>query len=199
MSLKRPPLLLASSSPRRLDLMREAGLEFEVVPAEVEEAHDEAASPVELTRLNAARKAGWVAERHPGRTVVGADTLVAVDGAVLGKPADMDEARRMLARLTGRTHEVYTGVCLENAGRGARREFQVVTRVTFLPLAPEQIDEYLKLINPLDKAGAYAAQEHGERIIAKVDGSWTNVVGLPMERLLEELEAFEAEAPAAKI
>lgn len=181
------PLVLASSSPRRLDLMREAGLSFEVMAAQVEEAHDARAPLDILTRANAVLKASWVADRRPGQWVIGADTLVAIDGQALGKPADLDEARRTLALLSGRTHEVVTAVCLIHKDRGLRREFLETTHVTFLPLTAGEIDTYLQLINPLDKAGSYAAQEHGDKIIAKVEGSWTNVVGLPMERLLEEL------------
>lgn len=185
------PLVLASSSPRRLDLMREAGLTFEVMAAQVEEAHDERAPLDILTRANAVLKASWVADRRPGKWVIGADTLVAIGGKALGKPADLAEARRMLALLSGRTHEVVTAVCLIHQESGQRREFLETTHVTFLPLTPEEIDAYLQLINPLDKAGSYAAQEHGDKIIAKVEGSWTNVVGLPMERLQEELGQLE--------
>ncbi|MES2706730.1 MAG: Maf family protein [Verrucomicrobiota bacterium] len=182
------PLVLASSSPRRLDLMREAGLEFEVVAAQVEEEHDERAPLDILTRANAVLKASWVADHRPDQWVIGADTLVAINGKALGKPADLPEARRMIRLLAGRTHEVVTAVCLIHKNRDLRHEFLETTRVTFLPLTPEEIDNYLQLINPLDKAGAYAAQEHGEKIIAKTEGSMTNVIGLPMERLLEELK-----------
>lgn len=168
--------------------MREAGLTFEVMASQVEEAHDERAPLDILTRANAVLKASWVADRRPGQWVIGADTLVAIDGQALGKPADSAEACRMLTMLSGRTHEVVTAVCLIHKDSGQRREFLETTRVTFLPLTPGEIDAYLQLINPLDKAGSYAAQEHGDKIIASVEGSWTNVVGLPMERLLEELE-----------
>lgn len=188
----KPALVLASTSPRRLDLMREAGLDFIVVPAGIEEVHDEAAPVAELTRLNAALKANWVAERHPDAWVIGADTLVSIGGVALGKPADLDEARSMLRRLAGRTHEVGTAVCLIHATNGQRREFLERTFVTFKPLGDEEISHYLTLINPLDKAGGYAAQEHGEVIIERVEGDYNNVVGLPMARLLEELRAAGA-------
>ncbi len=187
-----PELVLASSSPRRFDLMTEAGLRFVVVAAEVEEVHDEAMPVGELTRLNAALKAEWVAARHPGAWVIGADTLVSIDETALGKPADMAEARRMLRRLAGRTHEVGTAVCLIHGESGRRREFVERTRVTFRALGDEAIERYLGLINPLDKAGSYAAQEHGEVIIEEVVGAYSNVVGLPMERLLEELRDLGA-------
>ena len=183
-------LVLASTSPRRFDLMTEAGLRFTVVPAEVEEVHDEAVPVAELTRQNAALKADWVAVRHPEAWVIGADTLVSIDGQALGKPADLAEARRMLKQLAGRTHVVGTAVCLIQSATRQRREFLEQTLVTFRPLGDEEIGHYLTLINPLDKAGSYAAQEHGEVIIEQVEGAYSNVVGLPMERLLVELRTM---------
>ncbi len=184
------PLILASASPRRRDLMTEAGYAFEVIAANVDELHDERVSLQDLTMANAAAKAGLIADQFPERLVIGADTLVAIDGCALTKPVDMDEARAMLNRLGGRTHEVCTSVAMICRAAGVERKFEVVTRVTFLPLTELQRDEYLTLINPLDKAGGYAAQEHGDRIIAGVEGSWTNVVGLPMEALATELSAL---------
>jgi len=183
-------LVLASTSPRRFDLMTEAGLAFVVVPAEVEEFHDEAVPVAELTRQNAALKAAWVAERHPESWVIGADTLVSLDQQALGKPADLTEAKKMLSRLSGRTHTVGTAVCLIHLASGQRREFLEETQVTFKRLNVAEITHYLTLINPLDKAGSYAAQEHGEIILERVEGAYSNVVGLPMERLLEELRAI---------
>lgn len=183
-----PILILASTSPRRFDLMNGAKLRFVVVPPEVEEFHDESVPLAELTRHNASLKAEWVAALHPESWVIGADTLVSIDNEAMGKPADLTEARAMLNRLSGRTHVVGTAVCLIHAASGQKREFLEETRVTFKPLDEAGIRHYLTLINPLDKAGAYAAQEHGEVILAKVEGAWSNVVGLPVERLLEELK-----------
>lgn len=183
-----PILILASTSPRRFDLMNGAKLRFVVVPPEVEEFHDESVPLADLTRHNAALKAEWVAALHPESWVIGADTLVSIDNEAMGKPADLTEARAMLNRLSGRTHVVGTAVCLIHAASGQKREFLEETRVTFKPLDDAGIRHYLTLINPLDKAGAYAAQEHGEVILAKVEGAWSNVVGLPVERLLEELK-----------
>lgn len=187
-----PPLILASASPRRFDLMTEAGLCFTVVPAEVEEFHDESVPVADLTRQNAALKAEWVAARHPDTWVIGADTLVSIGRQALGKPADLTEAARMLRRLAGRTHVVGTAVCLIQAGTGRKHEFLEETFVTFKPLDDTEILRYLTLINPLDKAGSYAAQEHGEVIIERVEGAYSNVVGLPMERLMTELRAVGA-------
>ena len=184
------PMILASASPRRRDLMEEAGYEFEIIASNVDEVHDEKASLHELTMENAAAKARHVAQQHRERLVIGADTLVAIDDCALTKPADMNEARDMLRRLAGRTHEVCTSVALICEAAAVDRRFEIVTRVTFLPLQEVERDEYLTLINPLDKAGGYAAQEHGDRIISAVEGSWTNVVGLPMEALAAELSAL---------
>jgi septum formation protein len=170
--------------------MTEAGYDFEIEAANVDEVHEERASLHELTMANAAAKARHTGRAHPSRLVVGADTLVAIDGTALTKPVDMEDARSMLRRLAGKTHEVCTAVALICEGANLFRQFEVVTRVTFKPLNEAEREEYLTLINPLDKAGGYAAQEHGDRIIASVDGSWTNVVGLPMEALAEELAAL---------
>ena len=183
-----PILILASTSRRRFDLMNGAKLRFVVVPPEVEEFHDESVPLAELTRHNASLKAEWVAALHSESWVIGADTLVSIDNEAMGKPADLTEARAMLNRLSGRTHVVGTAVCLIHAASGQKREFLEETRVTFKPLDDAGIRHYLTLINPLDKAGAYAAQEHGEVILAKVEGAWSNVVGLPVERLIEELK-----------
>ena len=183
-----PILILASTSPRRFALMNGAKLRFVVVPPEVEEFHDESVPLAELTRHNASLKAEWVAALHSESWVIGADTLVSIDNEAMGKPADLTEARAMLNRLSGRTHVVGTAVCLIHAASGQKREFLEETRVTFKPLDDAGIRHYLTLINPLDKAGAYAAQEHGEVIRAKVEGAWSNVVGLPVERLIEELK-----------
>ena len=182
------PLVLASASPRRVQLLREAGHTFDVlVPHGVEEAHDPDLTPEALTVENARRKAVAIAAQRPDARGLGADTLVYVDGIPLGKPADLEEAAAMLRRLSGRAHEVCTGVFLAWDGGRTGRGFHVVTEVVFKPLNDTDIAAYHALVNPLDKAGAYGIQEHGDRIIAGHEGSWTNVMGLPMERLLEEL------------
>jgi septum formation protein len=169
--------------------LREAGHAFDVlVPQGVEEAHDPALTPEALTVENARRKAVAAAARRPEALVLGADTLVYVDGIPLGKPADLEEAAAMLRRLSGRAHEVCTGVFLAWDGGRAGRGFHVVTEVMFKTLSDEDIAAYHARVDPLDKAGAYGIQEHGDRIIAGHEGSWTNVMGLPMERVLEELQ-----------
>ena len=184
-------MILASNSPRRRDLLAAGGIPAVVVPAhEIVECHDAGLSPAELTCLNARAKAEWVARTHPEALVLGADTLVFLEGEPLGKPADHAEARAMLRRLAGRTHDVVTGVCLCAQGGAETVEFHDLTRVTFHSLDEAAIDAYLAKINPFDKAGAYAAQEHGDAVIARVEGSWTNVIGLPMEKTLAHLKRW---------
>ena len=182
-----PRLILGSQSPRRVDLMRDAGYAYEVIPADVEEAMDASLRPPELTCANAALKAKHVAAQHLDALVVGADTLVYLDQAPLGKPSDLEEAIRMVTSLAGRTHQVCTGVALVCQDSGIDETFHVITNVTFKALSDDEVRAYLAKIDPLDKAGGYAAQEHGSLVLQAVEGSWTNVVGLPMDELCEHL------------
>lgn len=183
-------IILASASPRRQDLLRAAGVSFDVLPAEVPELHDPAFTARELSQFNAHRKARVIARRFPDRLVLGADTLVVLGSRVYGKPADEAEAFRMLSELQGRTHEVVTGVCLLHEQVGRECLFVEGTAVTFRALTPADIRAYLDRIHPLDKAGAYAIQEHGDRIVARITGSYGNVVGLPVERVVEVLRQW---------
>ena len=177
-----PTLILASGSPRRKDLLSEAGYQFTIQPSPADELDDPSIDVVTLTGKNAELKAtAIVPETDADVVILGADTLVAIDGEALGKPADMAAAARTIRRLNGRTHEVMTGVCLLRPANGDRETFVVRTAVTFRKLSEAELAAYHQLINPLDKAGAYAAQEHGEKIIERTEGSWTNVVGLPMD------------------
>jgi septum formation protein len=178
-------LILASGSPRRRELLAAAGYEFRVLISPAEELHDAAIEPGELCMLNAAAKAEAVAAAHPDALVIGADTLVFLDGEPLGKPKSLDAARAMLLRLSGRTHEVRTGCALRHAGLTER--FAVTTEVDFHRLDEAAIEAYLGLVNVLDKAGSYAVQEHGERVVAAVRGSFDNVVGLPVAELVAAL------------
>jgi septum formation protein len=178
-----PPLILASGSPRRAQLLTELGIPFEIVTAPVRELDAASAlPPLELARENARLKAEAVAEKFPGRWVLGADTVVALAGRLFGKPASPGQARDFLRALSGRTHEVITGCLLCGPG-GARHSAHEVSRVTFLALSEEMITRYLNAVDVLDKAGAYAVQEKSEMIIASVEGSRTNVIGLPAEKL----------------
>ncbi len=186
-----PELILSSTSPRRSQLLEEAAVSFRVVTVPVEEIHVEEMPLVQLTRLNAELKARSVAEAHPHAIVIGADTLVSVDGCALGKPATLAEAQAMIRKLSGRAHEVGTAVSLVHEATRRAVHFAVVTRVVFRELTDAEISTYLSLIHPLDKAGGYAAQDHGDMIIDHFEGSLSNVVGLPMERLLAELALFQ--------
>jgi septum formation protein len=187
-----PPLILASASPRRAELLRQLNLDFQIVPSDAAEILDEQLSPLELCQLNAHRKARVIAKKHPDALVLGADTLVFLDDEIMGKPADVAEARRMLARLQGRTHQVVTGVSLIHLRALRERTFAASTDVAFRVLTAGQINDYLSKMNPLDKAGAYAIQEHGDTIVSEISGSISNVVGLPIEKLKEEIQAWGA-------
>jgi len=184
------PIILASASPRRAELLRQLKPAFRIIPSDATEILDDHLSPFEVCQLNAHRKARVVAKKTPDALVLGADTLVFLDGEIMGKPASPADAERMLARLQGHTHQVVTGICLIHLRAHRERIFAVSTDVTFHPLDAGQIRGYLAKINPLDKAGAYAIQEHGDLIISEISGSYSNVVGLPLERLREELQSW---------
>lgn len=181
-------LILASGSPRRKDLLNEAGYTFEVIPPDVEELDDPDMEIRKLTAINAKLKAEAVAPKHPDKIVVAADTLVLFKNKALGKPDDMQHAAKMLAAMNGQSHQVYTAVCLIQQSQQKTVEFDVYTDVTFKQMTQAEMTHYHSLIEPLDKAGAYAAQDHGELIIEKSVGSSTNVIGLPMEELANALE-----------
>jgi septum formation protein len=189
-AMELPRIILASASPRRAELLRRFVPEFDVMPGHAEEFQPEHLSPAEACMLNAYRKAHVIAKRFPDTLVIGADTEVVLGRRVFGKPASLAEAAGMLSDLAGREHQVTTGVCVIHLRAHRQRTFADTTRVRFKPLRPGDIASYLEKINPLDKAGAYAIQEHGEMIVEKTDGSFTNVVGLPLERLLKELNYF---------
>jgi septum formation protein len=188
--VKLPPLILASASPRRAELLKLLPVKFQVLPGHADEVAHEHLSPLEVCQLNAHRKARAVAKKIPDTLVLAADTLVFLDNEILGKPRNLADARRMLARLQGRHHQVVTGVCLMHLRHHRERIFAVSTDVLFHPLDARQIRDYLAGISPLDKAGAYAIQERGELIVSEISGSYSNVVGLPVEKLREELAAW---------
>ena len=182
-----PPVILASASPRRSQLLASMDIEFEVVPSHVEELIDGYDFIPDLCEANARIKAEPIADMHPECLVIAADTMVYLEDTLFGKPTDIDDAHRMLTRLQGRTHQVTTGVSLIYHNEEISKSFSVITNVTFLSLDAVQISEYLANIDPLDKAGGYAIQEHKQMIAKRVSGSVSNVVGLPVERLKEEL------------
>ena len=181
------PLVLASSSPRRIELMQAAGIRFQVHPARVRELDSKALPPRDLCLANAELKSRHVASVIPDSLVVGADTVVALPEETLGKPSDLEEARIMLLKLSGRIHEVLTGVCILHKNQGTICRFLEATRVKFRSAEDIDFDSYLARVNPLDKAGAYAAQDDEGALIESIEGSLSNVIGLPIERLLEVL------------
>jgi septum formation protein len=185
-----PRFVLASGSPRRRQLLAKAGYEFDVISPSISEVSHGWLTIRELTLCNATRKAWSVAQALPDAVVLGADTLVAIDNQILGKPADFADAVQILRRLSGRSHAVWTAVCLCHLALRKSQVFCVVSRVEFRALTDRAIKRYLEKVNPLDKAGAYAAQGHGKEIIKRIDGSYSNVVGLPMEGTARLLRAF---------
>ena len=185
--------MLASASPRRRALLAAAGFEFNIVRAPVAERLDRNLTLCELTLCNASRKGFFVARSHRQQVVLAADTLIALDDEIIGKPVDMKEAGKILRRLSGRTHYVCTTVFICQLSKSRLSIFSELSRVRFRKLTSNTIGTYLEKINPMDKAGAYAAQGFGSEIIEAIDGSFTNVVGLPMERTTAELRRFGIE------
>lgn len=183
-------LVLASSSPRRIDLLGAAGFRFDVVAPGITERFDTNFTLRELTRFNALRKGLTVARVSPEAVVLSSDTLVALDEEVIGKPVDLADARKILRRLSRRTHHVCSAVFIIHPTERRSILFHEISRVRFRRLSDNRIDNYITKVNPLDKAGAYAAQGFGAEIIAEIDGSFTNVVGLPMEKTVAALAIF---------
>lgn len=193
-----PKLILASVSPRRADLLREWEYDFVVAPSAATEIHTEDLSAGEIAQINAYRKARIVSKKFPDAVVLGVDTIVALGSRLYGKPADLKDAARMLSELQGRTHTVVTGVCLICLRGHRQAMFWEQTDVTFRKMTAEQIQHYHAQVNPLDKAGAYGIQEKGRVIIESIAGSFSNVAGLPMERLERELAAFGILQPVGR-
>lgn len=179
-----PTLILASASPRRRELLDLLGVPFRVIPSSAEEAPRPGEAPRSYARRAALDKGEETAARHPSSWIVSADTIVTADRAILGKPADREEAFRMLSFLAGREHRVITAVCLIRKDRGYRDEATVATRVRFRALSRLEIEGYLRAGEWDDKAGAYAAQGAGMLLIERIAGSFSNVVGLPVTQTL---------------
>jgi septum formation protein len=180
-------LILASGSPRREILLRQTGLEFDVEPSGAEETIPEGVPPRELAERLAVEKARLVVARRFSGLVIGADTVVVLKGRILGKPADASEAAEMLRSLSGREHQVITGIAVIDAASGEMRSDAVSTVVKFAPLSQDAIDRYVATGEPLDKAGGYGIQGFGALLIERIDGCYFNVVGLPLRRLAELL------------
>jgi septum formation protein len=196
--MRAPPIILASASPRRAELLRQLGVDFKITPTGVREVEDPTLSASETARINAYRKARAAATQYPDALVLGVDTVVALGTALFAKPATLRDAERMLWALQGKMHRVVTGVCLLHLQAQRKRIFFEVTSVTFAPLTGAQIRAYHALVDPLDKAGAYGIQEKGEMLVEAISGSYTNVIGLPLARLAEELSGFGVRLRFAK-
>ena len=180
--------ILASASPRRKELLQKAGYTFDIQVSDADETLPDGITPAEAVQLNAARKAQAVAQKHPGAVVLGCDTVVAIDGAILGKPQDEAEAKAMLRRLSDRTHTVYSGVCITDGE--TETVFAVATDVTFYELSDRTIDTYAATGEPMDKAGAYGIQGLGCVLVKEISGDYSNVVGLPLSESARALASF---------
>lgn len=181
----RPPIILASKSPRRSYLLKQAGLPFSVVPSSIDENSIPVAAPEIYVRTLAEAKAGDIAAKYPHKWVLGADTVVVIDGKILGKPSSKEEARQMLKSLSGRTHEVLTGYSIICKTKARFFSETIKTQVQFKELTEEEIEWYINTGEPFDKAGAYAIQGLGTFLVKRINGSYTNVVGLPVCEVIE--------------
>jgi septum formation protein len=196
-------IILASSSPRRAEALRNAGIEFELRPAPVDESRNAGESPSEYVQRLALAKARAAAHTVAGTRdeilIVGADTIVLIGDEILGKPESAEDARRMLRRLSGTVHEVHTGLAVLSPPSGAERVVEEISLVHFAPLTQADIDAYLATGEPFDKAGAYGIQGIGGRYVTRVEGCYFNVMGMPLARLWSLLKEFGWDRPASQV
>lgn len=186
-------VVLASQSPSRKMLLENAGLRFEVLVSGVDETVPETYTPAQTVECLAERKGEAVRALRPGSPIISADSVVCIDGEIIGKPRDNDHARATLHRLSGRTHEIYTGVCLL---AGEKKEvFHHRTQVTFYPLTDEEIDEYVCMGESRGRAGSYGIEGRGVLLVQSITGDYANVVGLPVAETLRRLRAMIGELP----
>ena len=185
-------IVLASASPGRSELLRRTGIPFEVIPSDCDE-DIAAATPEEHVRLLALRKARAVAERRPDALVIAADSVAELDGEILGKPGSPDRARQMLGRLSGRYHRLLTGLAIVDGPTGKTYDGVEATRVHMRELSTDEIDAYVQSGEPLGKSGSYELQGLGATIIDRIEGDFSNVVGLPMAQLARALRDFGVE------
>ena len=183
-------IILASSSPRRKELLEKIGLKFEVEPGDYEEIVDTDLEPHEMVRKLSREKAEAVARKHNSGVVIAADTVVLIDGKILGKPKSPAEAKKMLRALSGKSHAVITGFTIIDTAERRILSKAVETKVYIGELNPAEIDAYVKSGEPLDKAGGYGIQGLGSVIVEKIEGDYFNVVGLPLSSLAESLKEF---------
>jgi septum formation protein len=182
------PFILASASPRREELLRSVGLTFKIIPADVDETYLKGESPRVHVRRLSNDKASVIANQYPKALVLGADTIVVIDGLILGKPKNKKQAREMLERLSGRKHTVFTGFTIACIDSGISKTRVVQSAVQFKKISPEEMKWYINGDEPYDKAGGYAVQGMGAYFISAIRGSYTNVIGLPLCETLEELK-----------
>lgn len=181
-------LVLASGSPRRKELLENVGIQFDVVKSEIEEQIDHHLPPEQIVMELALQKAKDVSRRYREKVVLGADTIVTYENRILGKPANEEEAKRMLAMLSGRVHTVYTGVAIVTSSEV--KTFYESTDVTFWQLSDEEIEAYFRTEEPMDKAGAYGIQRFGSILVKRISGDYFTVVGLPIASTVRELKRF---------
>ncbi|NLY73699.1 MAG: septum formation inhibitor Maf [Firmicutes bacterium] len=185
------PIILASASPRRIELLNQLGLDFQVIPGEVSEVIPEkSTAPQELVTKLALHKASDIAGKVERGLVIGADTLVVLEGIIFGKPSGPDEAVKMLSMLSGKFHSVYTGIAVVQVPSGRTEAGYSETKVKFRSLSKEEIRSYVATGEPLDKAGAYGIQGKGGVLVERIEGCYFNVVGLPLSKLAEMLSKF---------
>jgi septum formation protein len=185
-------IILASSSPRRKELLSQAGVDFKILVSGCDETPVPGESVKEMVERLAVVKAAVVADQYPGAFVIGADTTVWIDEQSLGKPSSVEEAHSMLGQIQGRTHEVWGGVAILNREKGIERVWSHSTRVAMSPMSPETISRYVSSGEPMDKAGSYAIQGLGLQFVESIEGSYSNVVGLNITSLMRELVAIGA-------
>jgi septum formation protein len=185
-------LILASASPRRREMLKSVGLNFKIIPAHVNEDYLAGESPRQHVKRLSADKAMVIARKHPQAWVLGADTIVVIDGMILGKPKNKAQAHKMLRKLSGREHKVFTGFSIVHIATKVYKTQVIQSAVRFKTISPEEMEWYIACDEPYDKAGGYAVQGKGACFIRSIRGSFTNVIGLPLCEVMEALEQFKA-------
>ena len=188
--MNQSPVILASGSPRRKFLLKQIGLDFQVIPSDIHEDYSISLPPKDFAEHFAKLKAHSVATQFPDRLVIGADTIVVFNNKILGKPSNKEEGTKMLSRLSGQTHTVITGVCLELKDQKICETFSEETQVTFQHLSENEIQDYIEIYSPLDKAGSYGIQDWFSVCVKKVNGCYYNVVGFPLSAFYQKYKTI---------